>query len=86
MTTIPKIEGAKQRRTVVKWLLDSDPLMRRQVMRDPAGQSDVSVAVERARIATESVQSPTNLTNMTTGLTQYVVQYMRQVSSRNGVA
>ncbi len=35
------------------WLLDSDPAIRWQVMRDLAGASDEEVAAERARVATE---------------------------------
>lgn len=38
---------------VVQWLLDSDPSIRWQVMRDLAGASERDVAGERARVATE---------------------------------
>jgi hypothetical protein len=38
---------------VIDWLLDSDPAIRWQVMRDIAGASDEVVAVERRRVATE---------------------------------
>jgi hypothetical protein len=39
--------------TVVAWLLDSDPAVRWQVMRDLSDASDDEVAAERARVATE---------------------------------
>ena len=38
---------------VVDWLLDSDPSIRWQVMRDLTGEPDEVVAAERARVATE---------------------------------
>ena len=38
---------------VLEWLLDSDPSMRWQVMRDLTDRPDEEVAVERARVATE---------------------------------
>src|SRR5215217_548042 len=38
---------------VVEWLLDSDPSIRWQVMRDLIGESDGVVARERSRTATE---------------------------------
>ena len=39
--------------TVIDWLLDADPAIRWQVMRDLTHEPDVLVAAERARIATE---------------------------------
>ena len=39
--------------TVIDWLLDSDPAIRWQVMRDLIGASEGEVAAERARVATE---------------------------------
>src|SRR4051794_27192667 len=39
--------------SVIEWLLDSDPSIRWQVMRDLTGEPDGIVAQERARIATE---------------------------------
>ena len=39
--------------TVIDWLLDADPAIRWQVMRDLAHEPDDLVAAERARIATE---------------------------------
>jgi len=37
----------------LKWLLDSDPAIRWQVMRDLTGESPHAIAAERSRIATE---------------------------------
>jgi hypothetical protein len=39
--------------SVLEWLLDSDPAIRWQVMRDLAGAPAEAVAAERARVATE---------------------------------
>ncbi|MET8149622.1 hypothetical protein ACIBSW_23890 [Actinoplanes sp. NPDC049668] len=39
--------------SVVDWLLDGDPAIRRQVLRDLTGAAPGEVAAERARIATE---------------------------------
>jgi hypothetical protein len=47
---VPKPDGS-----VIQWLLDSDPSMRWQVMRDLTGAPAEEVAAERARIATEGV-------------------------------
>ncbi len=41
------------RKAVVKWLLDSDPSIRWQVMRDLTGEPDEIVAAERSRVASE---------------------------------
>src|SRR5215471_1619242 len=41
--------------TVIDWLLESDPSIRWQVMRDLIGASAGEVAAERARIATEGL-------------------------------
>ena len=41
------------RMNVIEWLLDSDPSIRWQVMRDLIGESDAIVASERLRVATE---------------------------------
>src|SRR6476469_5050296 len=38
---------------VIEWLLDSDPSIRWQVMRDLIGEPDAAVARERARVAGE---------------------------------
>jgi hypothetical protein len=37
----------------IKWLLDSDPAIRWQVMRDLTGEDPIAIAAERSRIATE---------------------------------
>jgi hypothetical protein len=39
--------------TVVEWLLDSDPAIRWQVMRDLTDEPDDVVAAERSRVASE---------------------------------
>ena len=39
--------------TVLEWLLDSDPAVRWQVLRDLANAPPEVVATERARVATE---------------------------------
>src|SRR5207247_2017893 len=39
--------------SVTEWLLDSDPSIRWQVMRDLIGESDATVARERSRVAAE---------------------------------
>src|ERR1700719_4039743 len=39
--------------SVIEWLLDSDPSIRRQVMRDLVAESDATVARERPRVAAE---------------------------------
>lgn len=41
--------------TVIDWLLDSDPAVRWQVMRDLTGASPAEVRSERARVATEGL-------------------------------
>lgn len=38
---------------VVKWLLDSDPAIRWQAMRDLTRESETAIAAERSRVATE---------------------------------
>ncbi|HKO19355.1 MAG TPA: hypothetical protein VJU82_10760 [Acidobacteriaceae bacterium] len=45
----------KAERAVIQWLLDSDPSIRWQVMRDLIGSPAEEVAAERARVATEGV-------------------------------
>lgn len=49
----PKMQYAKPDETVIAWLLDSDPAIRWQVMRDLTGASADQVEAERARVATE---------------------------------
>src|SRR5213080_3931313 len=41
------------RMSVIEWLLDSDPSIRWQVMRDLIAESDATVARERSRVAAE---------------------------------
>jgi hypothetical protein len=41
------------RMSIIEWLLDSDPAIRWQVMRDLMGESDANVVRERSRVATE---------------------------------
>ena len=54
MTTHPlKRQAPKPNRSVIEWLLDSDPSIRWQVMRDLIGAPDEEVAAERAKIATQ---------------------------------
>jgi hypothetical protein len=43
----------KSEKSVIGWLLDSDPSTRWQVMRDLTGASAEEVAAERARVAIE---------------------------------
>ena len=52
MTSV-KREIAKPKKAVIRWLLDSDPSIRWQVMRDLIDESDEAVAAERSRVATE---------------------------------
>ncbi len=49
----PKLIIQKPTKSVIDWLLDSDPSIRWQVMRDLTRESDDAVAAERARVATE---------------------------------
>lgn len=41
------------RKPVIEWLLDSDPAIRWQVMRDLTGAPEEEIAAERAKVATE---------------------------------
>ena len=52
-TNPPKPEVPKPNRSVIRWLLDSDPSIRWQVMRDLVGAPADQVAAERAKVATE---------------------------------
>ena len=49
----PKPEDPKPHNSVIRWLLDSDPSIRWQVMRDLVGAPADEVTDERARVATE---------------------------------
>src|SRR3954447_3988195 len=52
-TSPPKRQAPKPNRSVIGWLLDSDPSIRWQAMRDLTGAGAEEVAAERARVATE---------------------------------
>ena len=49
----PKRQAPKPNRSVIQWLLDSDPSIRWQVMRDLTDAPAEQVAAERAKVATE---------------------------------
>src|SRR5213594_1550275 len=49
----PKLQAPKPKKSVIQWLLDSDPSIRWQVMRDLIGAPADEVAAERARVANE---------------------------------
>ncbi|MBX3049353.1 MAG: hypothetical protein KIT46_09130 [Anaerolineales bacterium] len=49
----PKLLIQKPTKSVIDWLLASDPAIRWQVMRDLTGESDEAVAAERAKVASE---------------------------------
>ncbi|MBA3534346.1 MAG: hypothetical protein H0T73_20690, partial [Ardenticatenales bacterium] len=53
VTNSLKRQAPKPKRPVITWLLDSDPSIRWQVMRDLTGAPDEAVAAERAKVATE---------------------------------
>ena len=48
-----KKEAPDPSKSVIEWLLDSDPSIRWQVMRDLMEESDEIVAGERSRVASE---------------------------------
>jgi hypothetical protein len=52
-TNPPKRQVPKPNRLVIRWLLDSDPSIRWQAMRDLTDASADEVAAERAKVATE---------------------------------
>jgi hypothetical protein len=52
-TNSPKRQVPKPKKSVIRWLLDSDPSIRWQVMRDLIGAPLDEVAAERARVAIE---------------------------------
>jgi hypothetical protein len=54
-TTPPKRQTPQPNQAVIQWLLDSDPSIRWQVMRDLIGAPAEEVAAERARVATEGM-------------------------------
>src|SRR5580765_5500543 len=49
----PKWQTPKLEKSVIEWLLDSDPSIRWQVMRDMIGAPAEEVAAERAKVATQ---------------------------------
>jgi hypothetical protein len=53
VTNSSKRQVPKPKRSVIQWLLDSDPSIRWQVMRDLTGSHTEEIAAERARVATE---------------------------------
>ena len=52
-TKIPQREDPEPRKSVIKWLLDSDPSIRWQVMRDLMDESHEVVVGERSQVASE---------------------------------
>src|SRR5215467_2463560 len=50
---LPKRQAPKTQSSVIQWLLDSDPSIRWQVMRDLISSPAEEVAGERARVVTE---------------------------------
>jgi hypothetical protein len=52
-TKKPERQVTKPNKSVMQWLLDSDPSIRWQVMRDLTGDPDEVVAAERSRVASE---------------------------------
>ena len=54
-TNLSKRQALEPKRSVIEWLLDSDPSIRWQVMRDLIDAPTEDVAAERARVATEGL-------------------------------
>jgi len=52
-TNPPKRQAPRPERPVLQWLLDSDPSIRWQAMRDLTDAPDQEVAAERAKVATQ---------------------------------
>jgi hypothetical protein len=52
-TNPPKRQAPRPERSVIQWLLDSDPSIRWQAMRDLTDAPDQEVAAERAKVATQ---------------------------------
>jgi hypothetical protein len=52
-TNLSKGQDPKPKRAVIRWLLDSDPSLRWQAMRDLTGAPADEIVAERARVATE---------------------------------
>lgn len=53
LSNSPNPQGVSPNQSVIDWLLDSDPTIRWQVMRDLTDAPAEAVAAERARVATE---------------------------------
>ena len=53
VTNSPKRQAPKPKRSAIRWLLDSDPSIRWQAMRDLTDAPDEEVAAERAKVARE---------------------------------
>jgi hypothetical protein len=53
-TNPPKRQVPKPNRSVIRWLLDSDPSIRWQALRDLTDASAEEVAAERARVGAEA--------------------------------
>jgi hypothetical protein len=53
VTNLSKWKAPNPKSPLIRWLLDSDPSIRWQVMRDLPKTSDAEVAAERAKVATE---------------------------------
>jgi hypothetical protein len=53
MATNPAKQQVPKSKTSIQWLLDSDPSIRCQVMRDLTDAPAEEIAAERARVATE---------------------------------
>src|SRR6476660_7533132 len=51
----PKRQASQPEKLVIQWLLDSDPSIRWQVMRDLINAPEEEVAAERAKVATEGM-------------------------------
>jgi hypothetical protein len=54
-TNLSKRQALEPKRSVIEWLLDSDPSIRWQVIRDLTDAPAEEVAAERARVATEGI-------------------------------
>jgi len=52
---ISQMAHPSQRRSAIRWLLDSDPSIRWQVMRDLTDAPADEIRAERRRVATEGV-------------------------------
>lgn len=52
-TNLPNQRAPQRNESVIRWLLDSDPSIRWQTMRDLTNAPDEEVAAERAKVATD---------------------------------